>query len=270
MKNYIIKNLSVVILLVLVILMGIVGYFYFSYTESSTTFIQGEKKDSSNYIILGKNTNLPQIQQENRNNQLHNKLGNIFGGLFTGLLIAFIQHLILIDEKRRLDKIKALAVKNVLFNRDDKDYYRNIIFLSKNEIKIMGVTAYRLLNDFANTDSSSANDKVLISALSRNVKIKILLPNKEYLDDRNKANFDSTKSKMSEIKGLYKAAFDYKYFDHVPTQSIFNVDSETIIGPVIPGRSSKDTPAIHIFNTSKYAEIYMEYFNTEWEAAKYL
>lgn len=231
MKKNISKNLSLIVLVCLGLATTIVAFLYFKSNAST-------------------------------------KLGNLLGGLSTGFLIALIQHLIQLDEKRRWDKLKALAVKNVLFNRGDKDYYRDLIKSAKNEISIMGVTASRLLKDFASLNSTSESDKVLIDALMRNVKLRLLLPNKEYLDENNKNNFEETKAQMGKIKQLYSAYFSYKYFDHVPAHSIFIVDNETIIGPVIPGKSSKDTPAIHIYNSSKFAMTYIDYYNDEWKGAK--
>jgi len=73
---------------------------------------------------------------------------------------------------------------------------------------------------------------------------------------------------MTAIHNTYPKNFNFRYFDHTPAHSIFNFDEETIVGPVIPGISSKDTPGIHILNSSKYAKTYLDYFNKEWENAK--
>lgn len=230
MKNWVIRNLSLIILIAILAVTVYVGFQYFA--------------------------------------NVSEKLGVVLGGLFTGLIIAFIQHLISIDEKRKLDLIKALRVKRVLFNRADKEYYRNLIFSAKNRIKVMGVTAIRLLEDFADADSTSMGDKVLIRCLHNSVKVQILLPAKKYLaSDSDIQNFETAKTKMEKIKEMFPAYFDFKYFDHVPAHSIFNVDGETIIGPVIPGISSKDTPCIHVENSSPYAGTYLNYFESEWDKA---
>jgi len=193
----------------------------------------------------------------------NDKVGNILGGVCTGLLIATIEFLITLDERIKLDKIKSLKVKKVLFHRAEESYYRELIKDAKENIDIMGVTAFRFLNDFASADSSSSDNKVLIDALNRNVHVKILLPDVDYLLDQNdKDNFKTAKDIMKKINALFPSKFSYKYFKHEPAHSIFSVDNESIIGPVIPGLSSKDTPGIHMLNSSKYAKTYLDYFKT--------
>jgi len=136
------KNLSLLILWGFILISLIIGVIYFCYTTNP-------------------------------------KLGNILGGAFVGLLIATIQYLIIIDERIKLDKIKALKVKNVLFHRAEQGYYRGLIMEAKLEINVMGVTAIRLLQDFANSNSISTENKVIFEALNRNVNIRIILPTKD-------------------------------------------------------------------------------------------
>ena len=230
--NWIKKNLSLVILIALTIATLIIGYLYFC-------------------------------------NSYDPKMGNILGGAFVGLLIAIIQFLITIDERSKLDKIKALKVKNVLFHRADEGYYRALIKESKIQLHIMGVTAIRLLQDFADSDSVSSDSKVILDALNRNVNIKILLPLKEHLFNlTDKENFDKAYLQMKRIHEAYPKYFNFRYFNHTPAHSIFNIDDETIVGPVIPDISSKETPGIHILNSSKYAKTFLDYFAKEWENAK--
>jgi hypothetical protein len=231
--NWIKRNLSKLILVGFVIATSLCGYYYLA-------------SDSSNQ-----------------------KLGNILGGLFTGLLIAIISFLINIDERSKLDRIKALKVINVLFHRADEDYYRKLIKGAKIQICIMGVTAFRLLNDFANTESLDTGKRVLLEALNRNVSVKILLPTKENLVTENdKNNYGTAKDKMTNLNKLYPNDFQFRYFNHNAAHSIFTVDDESIIGPVIPEISSKETPGIHVLNSSKYAQTYLTYFKKEWDNAQ--
>lgn len=231
--NWIKRNLSLIILLAFVVATIVTGYIYYLSDDKSQ------------------------------------KLGNFLGGCFTGLLIATIEYLITLDERSKLDKIKALKIKEVLFNRAEESYYRNLIRGAKINIHIMGVTAVRFLQDFAQADSNSSDKKVLFDALNRNVEVRILLPEKIILKNENDlSNFDISLAIMKKIHDLYPSKFNYRYFNHEPAHSIFNIDDETIIGPVIPNLSSKDTPGIHVLNSSKYAKTFLEYFQKEWDGAK--
>jgi hypothetical protein len=204
-------------------------------------------------------------------NDYNAKIGNVLGGAFIGLLIATIQFVITIDERRKLDKIKGLKVKNVLFNRAEEGYYRALIKASKINISIMGVTAIRFLQDFASANSTSSEKRVILEALNREVQIKILLPDKNNLSEQEDLeNFEKAYELMKHLRQVYSKNFNFRYFNHAPAHSIFNIDDETIVGPVIPALNSRDTPAIHVLNSSKYAKVYLDYFNKEWENAKEL
>jgi hypothetical protein len=172
----------------------------------------------------------------------------------------------IIDERKKLDLIKALKVKKVLLNRSDRDYYTTLIEKSQTHINIMGVTASRFLKDFADTKNTAASGKVLLTALNRNVSVKILIPSRENLStESEKQIFDASQSIFLNLKNSYPNQFSVRYFNHPPAHSIFEVDDEAIIGPVIPNLSSKDTPGIHMLSSSKYAETYLNYFKEEWK-----
>ena len=55
-----------------------------------------------------------------------------------------------------------------------------------------------------------------------------------------------------------------KFFNHIPSHSIFSVDETCIVGPVFPYLESKNTPALYLENSSPIAIEYLKYFETEW------
>lgn len=193
------------------------------------------------------------------------KWSYIIPGLLTGFIIALFQAFLSWFELKTLDEYYELKIKKILLNRKDQNYYGNIIAKSKNEINIQGVTVYRFLDDFANQNTNvPEKEKVLLQALDRNVKVKILFADNKYLlneDDKRKA--DSAKSKLEKLSK--QKSIEYACYQHEPTHSIVIIDDECIVGPIFPNVSSKDTPAIHLKRDSQLAKFYEEYFNNEWE-----
>lgn len=192
---------------------------------------------------------------------------SIFSSLFVGLFVAIIQYLIQWYDIRANEKTSSLMIKDVLYTRNDKNYYASFLSRASKEIWIMGVTGSRFVNDFGDMDINAPEDaKILINLLNRNVKVRILLPKNDFLSTEDKHKEQQASSKYNSIMAKYKN-FEIKYFNHPPSHSIFKVDSECIIGPVFPDISSRNTPAIHMSNNSKLVESYLNYFESEWKIA---
>jgi hypothetical protein len=202
-------------------------------------------------------------------NDTNPKSFNIFSGLLTGLIVGLFQLLLSWYEHRKIQKLEEMKIIDVMTNRDDRVFYEKLIRDAKKELSVMGVTASRFIEHFADIKSDRENCKVLISAMARGVNVKILLPKPEHLNGSEKQDAENkVKSALLEIKGLNNSHFDFKYFDHVPAHSIFIIDDKCILGPVFPDVSSKDTPAIYLKKNSPFAEKYLNYFNSEWSNAK--
>lgn len=200
-------------------------------------------------------------------NQHH--LSAILGGLFTGGLIAILQLFLNWYEYRVIDKFKRMKVIDIRSNRDDRAFYSELINESKSKIEIMGVTANRFISHFADEDSGREETKALIRAMNRGVQVKLLVPEIEYLEnERQKDDAKHTGKIFITLANKYSPNFKYKYFSHQATHSIFVIDDICILGPVFPGVSSKDTPAIQLQKGSPYAEKYLNYFSDEWDKAK--
>jgi hypothetical protein len=198
------------------------------------------------------------------------KLSTILGSLFAGLIVAIIQFVIAWQDYRQVEKLKELELIKVLYNRDSRTFYEDYIKQAKREINMMGVTASRFFNDFADdSPNATSNAKVLLEALKRKVKVRILLPSNDFVDSSKKQDVVKVKQQVESIKNKYSDyLLEVRYFDHVAAHSIFNVDDKCIVGPVFPEVESKYTPALYLRNSSPMAYKYLSYFEYEWERAE--
>lgn len=198
------------------------------------------------------------------------KLSAILGSLFAGLIVAIIQFIIAWQDYAQTDKLKELELIKILYDRDNRTFYEEYIEQSKRKIDMMGVTASRFFNDFADdSPNATSNAKVLIDALKRKVEVRILLPDSEFVDDNKKQDVVKVISHVKALKDTYpNCSLEVKYFKHVAAHSIFNVDDKCIVGPVFPELESKYTPALFLRNASPMAHNYLTYFEYEWSRAE--
>lgn len=202
------------------------------------------------------------------NSNFDSKFGIITGGIGAGLIVAIIQYLFSLQEFKAFSNIKKLDIKKILPSRDEEYFYSSLIKNANMEIKVMGVTAFRMMEDFADETSPREDKKVLLSSLSKGVSVKLLLPQKDFLSDpRDQIKHDQSKEIFNKLKNKFKT-FEVKYFKHIPTQSIFLVDQNCILGPVLSNFASKDTPCIYMGVNNDFAKKYIEYFDKEWNNIK--
>ena len=190
----------------------------------------------------------------------------LFGSLFAGIIVAIIQFIIAWQDYTQTGKRQELELIKDLYGRDDRTFYEDYIRKAKREIKMMGVTANRFFNDFADdSPNATSNAKVLLDALRRNVRVSILLPESEFVEENKKQDVENVKKHVKSILDKYpNYSLEVKHFNHVPTHSIFNVDDKCIVGPVFPALESKYTPALYLRNSSPLADKYLSYFDEEW------
>lgn len=198
--------------------------------------------------------------------ELDAKNSALLGGLLSGLILVIIQFLLNWYEYSTLSKFQSLRIKNILLHRDDRNFYQKLIEHSQNRIDVLGVTAARFMEHFADSSPDSRPEsRVLLEALARGVKIRILVPHIDFLrDGTEKKKAEAATLMFIKTKEIYNN-FEYLYFDHEPAHSIVVVDDESIIGPVLTDLSSRHTPAIYLNNNSPYAKKYLEYFEREWK-----
>lgn len=195
-------------------------------------------------------------------------IGAILGSIIAGLIVALIQFGLSWWDHRMIQKIENLRLIKILYDRDDRIYYANLIDKSRREIRVMGTTAKRFFEHFADmTAGARPEATVLLTALNRGVKVRLLLPSENYIADNKIPDYKQVSETLKSIKQKYPyAEIDIRYFDHIPAHSIFMVDSECIVGPVFEYVESKNTPALHLKNESPFAERYLAYFDQEWNA----
>ncbi len=216
-------------------------------------------------------------------NQGSNFWLTVSGGIATGTLVAVSQYFVSLAEYKEIDKaykelhekekeileFKKMGVKRILSSRDNPQTYGVIMSNIKRRLWIMGNTSSRLLDDFANDDDSSSDvwyRSELIKMLKNGVEVKIITAEKYYLLKDEKPKFDKAKSILEQLNSKYKN-FNFVYFKHIPTHSIFVFDNQCLIGPIFDNLQSKATPALHMDTDSEYAQKYLQYFNHQWAEA---
>lgn len=195
------------------------------------------------------------------------KWGALLGSLAAGLIIAVIQFFIAWQDYKETEKLKKLKLIEILYNRSARDKYAEYIKSCNRELDVMGVTAVRFFNDFADTSNGAPDDaKVLLQALERRVVVRVLLPAEGHLPDEKKGDYARVRAKCRELQHYQN--LQVKYFSHPAAHSIFRIDDTCIIGPVFPELESRYTPALHVMKSSPVALNYMDYFNSEWNSAQ--
>ena len=195
------------------------------------------------------------------------KWGGLLGSLTAGLIVAIIQFFIAWQEYIQTDKLKKIKLIEILYNRAIRDKYTEYIKNCNRDLDVMGVTAVRFFNDFADTSTGAPEDAtVLLKALDRRVHVRILLPSDEFLPDLKKVDSAKVRAKYKELRKYQN--LEIRYFNHTAAHSIFRIDDTCIIGPVFPELESRNTPALHVMKSSPIALNYMDYFDSEWKKAK--
>jgi hypothetical protein len=188
------------------------------------------------------------------------KISSIFGSLVAGLIVAIIQFIIAWRDYMQTEKLKELGLKKIIYNKHDTQYYAECMNKAEREIWVMGTTAARFFDDFA--------DNVLLNKLKQGVLVKVLLTDEKYLEKERIFDFQKTKQHIVKIKAQFPSCQLYvKYLEHEVSHSIFVVDDTCIIGPVFPKMRNKEIPALHVNNSTPIAKKYLDYFKNEWENA---
>lgn len=196
--------------------------------------------------------------------------GALFGSLTAGLIVAIIQYLIAWQDYKQTEKLKELRLIEVLYNRANRSQYEKFIMHANRNLDVMGVTAVRFFNDFADTSvGAPENATVLLKAMDRGVCVRILIPADNHLPEEKKADFARVRAKYNELVNQYPR-LEIRCFNHIAAHSIFRIDDTCIIGPVFPNLESRNTPALHVMKSSPMGLNYMDYFELQWNSAKRL
>lgn len=195
------------------------------------------------------------------------KLNNLASGVAASALIAALQLMWSWYENHHFETLKQLQVRNILLTRDNALYYGKLIKDSKQNISLVGVTAKRFLEDFANEKHPDPKNRVLLDALGRGVKVRLLVADKSHLgtSQESLSKFDVAAERMASLKKQFPGLFFFAYYNHQPIHSIVQIDDECILGPCFPELDSKLTPAIHISASSGFSTQYLEFMKKEWD-----
>ncbi len=189
-------------------------------------------------------------------------------GLASGLVVTLAQFCLSWADARAIDRFRRMGVENVLSNRDEEAYYGQLIQSARANVDVLGSTATRLMQDFADASSPKPEKRALIEALKRGVAVRILVAAPTRLRDRERnEKYPAARRLFEAIGAQYPNHFEVRYFDATPLASFVRADNQLVVGPLLPGVESKHTPALHVFNHSPYAASYLDYFDTTWATA---
>lgn len=187
-------------------------------------------------------------------------------GVVSGLVVTLAQFCLSWADAKAIDRFRQMGVENVLTTRDEEAYYGKLIKTARSQVDVLGSTATRLMQDFADPNSPKVEKRALIEALERGVLVRILVVDPARLDASDQYKYPLNRKRFGDIAGLYPN-FEVRYFDATPIASFVRADHELVVGPLLPGVESKHTPALHVYNHSAYAASYLHYFAETWKSA---
>jgi hypothetical protein len=127
---------------------------------------------------------------------------SFISGLLAGLVITLIR--VIFDFKKlKLSRVvKESKLKNMLTDRNEKQYYKEILENVEKRLWVMGTSCSRLLNDFGS--SREGQDEILDNLIKKNVDIQLLI-----LDDSIiwKGKVGNYSLKDTKIKRIFKLNF---------------------------------------------------------------
>jgi hypothetical protein len=187
-------------------------------------------------------------------------------GVVSGLVVTLAQFCLSWSDAKAIDRFRRMGVENVLTTRDEEAYYGKLIQTARLQVDVLGSTATRLMQDFADPNSPKAEKRALIEALKNSVLVRILVAAPARLDAGDRYKYPLSRKRFETIAGTYPN-FEVRYFDTTPIASFVRADHELVVGPLLPGVESKHTPALHVYNHSPYAASYLHYFEETWKSA---
>lgn len=193
-------------------------------------------------------------------------LFSLFSGAFSGFVVLIFQVLYEYRRLSEISRLNSLNIINVLSSRSDTEYYGDLIKGARREVVVMGVTARRLLTDFATESSPNERNKLLISALKRDVNVRLLVADRDFLEASEHYKFDGARDQLKKLSTDYQN-FSCRYYQHAPTHNVFGVDGDLLVGPVFPNVMSMNCPSIHANASSPLCKSYKGYFEAEWAVA---
>ncbi|MFL1455026.1 hypothetical protein ACJO5Y_11325 [Marinobacter sp. GN3S48] len=229
-NRYVSVRLSLIVLILLIVSLMVVGYMFF--TGDANT-----------------------------------KLGSLMGGLTATFVAVLIQFLLAMAHHREIERLKRMGFQDILPHRDDRQrYYAELIRSARKRIDFLGKTANSFLSDFAFSEEGAAPvDRLLLDAMQRGVKVRILVAGLESLPQDKQEQQTKVIARMRELREEYGDNFEYRYLSSMPGQTYVLADRNCIFGPVLPMESSRLSPAIHADSDSPFLESYFRFFERQWK-----
>ena len=118
----------------------------------------------------------------------------LLGGITGGLLIYIANFLSETWALRKVQTFRKLGVRNVLSNRHCKSYYRNVLGDVTQDVRVMGASCTRFIEDFLDADS---DDKILLDRLRTHkaLTVRLLIPDECNMTERARTRFGLVESK---------------------------------------------------------------------------
>jgi hypothetical protein len=183
-----------------------------------------------------------------------------------GLVVTLAQFCLSWADAKAIDRFRRMGVQNVLTTRDEEAYYGSLIKTARSQVDVLGSTATRLMQDFADSQSPKAEKRTLIKALESGVPVRVLVAAPARLDAGDRYKYPVNRRRFEAIAGTHPN-FEVRYFEATPIAAFLRADHQLVVGPLLPGVESKHTPALHVYNYSPYAASYLKYFEETWVTA---
>ena len=191
----------------------------------------------------------------------------LIGGLIGGLSVYIPNY---ISEKwavRKIYEYQSVGIKNLLPNRHDRSYYRTILDGSSKDVKVMGASCSRFIDDFLDMDS---DDDVLLDRMrtNRSLSIQLLIPDAEYMDENAKQRFTLASKKLAKLSEEFDERVQVRRFRHRANHSFLISDDDLVAGPIFDEERSRHAPAVHVSVSSAFGKKYFEHFQSVWNTAE--
>jgi hypothetical protein len=194
------------------------------------------------------------------------KMVGLVGGIVSGLVVFLLTFAMTIRPLQQLDRYHRMGIRAVLRNRHDKEYYRKVVAKAKKDVRVMGASCTRFIEDFLDVKS---DDKVLVNALRNNpaLTVQLLTPQERYKAAGTKARSPELGKLLDALTREFGNRIEMRHFAWWAAHSFVIVDDDLVAGPIFEGDKSKYAPAVHVSMSTAFARKYSEHFDEVWKAS---
>jgi hypothetical protein len=188
------------------------------------------------------------------------KMIGLVGGIVSALVVFSLTFVTTVRPIQQLDRYRRMGIRAVLRNRHDKEYYRKIVANAKKDVRVMGASCTRFIEDFLDVKS---DDRVLVTALRINsaLRVQLLAPQEQYMAESAKARSQEVSKLLDLLKREFGDRIEMRRFAERAAHSLVIVDDDLVAGPIFEGDKSKYAPAVHVAMWTDFARKYSEHFD---------